>query len=113
MRYGKGWNDISFLVFWVLGFSFIRQGLTLHVIKKVGKKLGVKNRRKLERFMEQVRAFIVVFSELNRTADNPDGVDQGYAVVYFSVSSAFGLAGYFSCAFHSQRANAATRFSST
>lgn len=55
-RYRKGYKDVLFLLFWVVGFSFLRQGLTIWLVKPLGIKLGLKkNNRKLERFMEQVR----------------------------------------------------------
>lgn len=53
-RYGKGWIDICFLLFYVVVFSFIRQGVTLHCMHPLGLKLGIKKGKKLDRFMEQV-----------------------------------------------------------
>lgn len=97
MRYGKGWNDISFLVFWVLGFSFIRQGLTLHVIRKVGMKLGVKKGRKMERFMEQVRAIVVVFVARKMTANFRNAVALGVCCGLLFLFECFRPCGWFLC----------------
>ncbi|KAI5476781.1 hypothetical protein MNV49_007296 [Pseudohyphozyma bogoriensis] len=67
-RYRKGPKDLLFLPFWVVAFSFLRQASTLWVVKPVGRWLGIRGGRKMERFMEQ-----------------------GYAVIYFSCSSLAGL----------------------
>jgi hypothetical protein len=53
-RYKKGWNDVAFLAFYVVAFSFVRQAATQFVIKGLGTRLGVRRGRKMERFLEQV-----------------------------------------------------------
>ncbi|KIO32764.1 hypothetical protein M407DRAFT_241245 [Tulasnella calospora MUT 4182] len=66
--YQKGYGDLAFLAYYVIVFCFIRQGLTLYVLRPLGWKLGVKKEAKLDRFAEQ-----------------------GYAMIYFSTSGALGL----------------------
>ena len=56
-RYGKGWIDVCFLLFYVVVFSFIRQGVTLHLMHPLGLRLGIKKGKKLDRFMEQVKLY--------------------------------------------------------
>lgn len=84
-RFGKGWIDVCFLVFYVVVFSFVRQGVTLHFMHPLGLRLGIKKGKKLDRFMEQVR----LYRRISRTII--DFLIQGYAVVYFAASSIFGL----------------------
>lgn len=67
-KYGKGWYDLTFLGFYIIVFSFLRQSITEFLIRPFAKKLGLKTESKQARFMEQA-----------------------YAVVYFSCSGAFGL----------------------
>ncbi|KAM0747143.1 LAG1-domain-containing protein [Meredithblackwellia eburnea MCA 4105] len=68
IRCRKGPLDLLFLPFWVVAFSFIRQGLTQWVVKPFGKKIGIRRGTKMDRFMEQ-----------------------GYAVIYFLCSSIAGV----------------------
>lgn len=68
LRYGKGPLDLCFLAFYVLVFSFIRQGALQHVITPLAVRAGIPKGRKLERFNEQ-----------------------GYAFLYWSASSIIGL----------------------
>ncbi|GAA5909748.1 uncharacterized protein JCM6883_004622 [Sporobolomyces salmoneus] len=67
-KYGKGYYDLTFLGFYIIVFSFLRQSITEFMIRPLAKKLGLKTESKQARFMEQA-----------------------YAVVYFSCSGAFGL----------------------
>jgi acyl-CoA-dependent ceramide synthase len=67
-KYGKGIYDLTFLGFYIIVFSFLRQSITEFLIRPLAKKLGLKTESKQARFMEQA-----------------------YAVVYFSASGAFGL----------------------
>ncbi|GAA6009318.1 hypothetical protein JCM11491_004271 [Sporobolomyces phaffii] len=67
-KYGKGVYDLTFLGFYIIVFSFLRQSITEYLIRPLAKKLGLKTESKQARFMEQA-----------------------YAVVYFSASGAFGL----------------------
>lgn len=68
IRYAKGLKDLLFLAFYVLVFSFIRQAALYYIIKPIAIRVGIRGERKLERFMEQ-----------------------GYAFMYWSTSSAIGL----------------------
>lgn len=68
IRYAKGLKDLLFLAFYVLVFSFIRQAALYYIIKPIAIRVGIRGERKLERFMEQ-----------------------GYAFMYWSTSSAVGL----------------------
>ncbi|KAG9016631.1 hypothetical protein FRB90_002746 [Tulasnella sp. 427] len=68
VMYQKGYGDLAFLAYYVIVFSFIRQGLTLHVLRPLAWKCGIKKEAKLDRFAEQA-----------------------YAIIYFSTSGALGL----------------------
>lgn len=61
-------QDLAFLAYYVIVFSFLRQFWTIHILRPLAWKLGIKKEAKLDRFAEQ-----------------------GYAVVYFSTSGALGL----------------------
>ncbi|ORY54752.1 TLC domain-domain-containing protein [Leucosporidium creatinivorum] len=67
-RYGKGPHDLSFLLFYIVVFSFLRQSITEFLIRPFARSLGIKSESKLMRFMEQA-----------------------YAIVYFSASGGYGL----------------------
>ncbi|KAN0065711.1 sphingosine N-acyltransferase lag1 [Thecaphora frezii] len=67
-RFQKGYDDIKFLAFYVVIFSFIRQTTTLYLFKPFAKWWGVKGEAKQNRFTEQ-----------------------GYAVLYWGSAAAFGL----------------------
>ncbi|KDE06226.1 hypothetical protein MVLG_03385 [Microbotryum lychnidis-dioicae p1A1 Lamole] len=66
-RFKKGPRDALYLFGWIVIFSCIRQSLR-NPLFALGRKLGLKKMRKLERFMEQ-----------------------GYAFIYFTASSLCGL----------------------
>lgn len=55
VRCRKGWLDLVYLPFFIILFSFIRQGLTQWIVEPFGKYIGISKGRKMERFMEQVR----------------------------------------------------------
>jgi len=57
-RYAKGYGDIAFLAYYIIVFSFIRQFLTIHVLRPLAIKLGIQREGKLDRFGEQGYAFI-------------------------------------------------------
>ncbi|CDU26357.1 related to longevity-assurance protein LAG1 [Sporisorium scitamineum] len=67
-RYQKGYNDLLFLVFYVIVFSFLRQSTTLYIFKPFAKRWGIKSESKQARFTEQ-----------------------GYAVLYWGSAAALGL----------------------
>ncbi|PWY99454.1 LAG1-domain-containing protein [Testicularia cyperi] len=67
-RYQKGYNDLLFLVFYVIVFSFLRQSTTLYIFKPFAKWWGIKSETKQARFTEQ-----------------------GYAVLYWGCAAAMGL----------------------
>ncbi|GAK65825.1 longevity assurance proteins LAG1/LAC1 [Moesziomyces antarcticus] len=67
-RYQKGYNDLLFLVFYVIVFSFLRQSTTLYIFKPFAKWWGIKSESKQARFTEQ-----------------------GYAVLYWGSAAALGL----------------------
>ncbi|TKY85416.1 hypothetical protein EX895_005578 [Sporisorium graminicola] len=67
-RYQKGYNDLLFLVFHVIVFSFLRQSTTLYIFKPFAKWWGIKSESKQARFTEQ-----------------------GYAVLYWGSAAALGL----------------------
>ncbi|SGY89491.1 BQ5605_C039g11752 [Microbotryum silenes-dioicae] len=70
-RFKKGPRDALYLFGWIVIFSCIRQSLR-NPLFALGRKLGLKKMRKLERFMEQ-----------------------GYAFIYFAASSLCGLDSWF------------------
>ncbi|KAL0249771.1 hypothetical protein I308_103073 [Cryptococcus tetragattii IND107] len=66
-RYGKSWWDFAFLANYVIFWTFVRQFVTVRVLRPMAKALGVKG-QKIVRFTEQ-----------------------GYAVFYFGLLGACGL----------------------
>ncbi|KAG8734160.1 hypothetical protein FRC10_011927 [Ceratobasidium sp. 414] len=67
-RFSKGWLDLAFVAYYVVVFAFVRQSITIHIIRPVAKSLGVNRESKLDRFAEQ-----------------------GYAVLYFGCFGSLGL----------------------
>lgn len=53
-RFRKGPRDLLFLGYWIVVFSFVRTTLMQGPLKTLGRKFGIRRRRKLERFEEQV-----------------------------------------------------------
>ncbi|EJD53612.1 longevity assurance proteins LAG1/LAC1 [Auricularia subglabra TFB-10046 SS5] len=68
VSYIKGYNDLWFLAYWVICFSFIRLFWTVHVFHPMARHYGIRDQGKIIRYGEQ-----------------------GYAVVYFTVMGSFGL----------------------
>ncbi|KAG9005767.1 hypothetical protein FRB94_001333 [Tulasnella sp. JGI-2019a] len=66
--YRKGYGDIAFLLYYVVVFSFVRQTVTLYVLRPLALRLGIRKERTVDRFAEQ-----------------------GYAAFYFTVSGSLGL----------------------
>ena len=69
-RYQKGYLDLLFIAFYVIVWSFVRQGTTLYIFHPFARSFGIKKAAKLDRFGEQ-----------------------GYAITYFSFTSILGLVG--------------------
>ncbi|KAJ7498822.1 longevity assurance proteins LAG1/LAC1 [Mycena latifolia] len=67
-RYAKGWCDLMFLAYNIVFFSCFRQLITVNLFRPIAKYFGLKKEAKLDRFGEQ-----------------------GYAVVYFLLSGAWGF----------------------
>ncbi|KAJ7485669.1 longevity assurance proteins LAG1/LAC1 [Mycena latifolia] len=67
-RYEKGWCDFLFLAYNIVFFACLRQLLTVNLFRRLARYFGLKKQTKLDRFGEQ-----------------------GYAVVYFLLSGAWGL----------------------
>ncbi|KAG8746757.1 hypothetical protein FRC10_003740 [Ceratobasidium sp. 414] len=73
-RFDKGWllnseiQDLVFVAYYVIFFSFVRQSVTIHIIRPFARSLGVSRESKLDRFAEQ-----------------------GYAVLYFGCFGSLGL----------------------
>ncbi|KAJ7457266.1 longevity assurance proteins LAG1/LAC1 [Mycena galericulata] len=67
-RYAKGWCDLLFLAYNIVFFSCFRQFLTEVLFRRIARYFGLKKEAKLDRFGEQ-----------------------GYAVVYFALSGAWGV----------------------
>lgn len=51
-KYARGPKDWLFLGYYIVFWSFVRQAMTLHVIRPMGKRLGVRG-QKLMRFTER------------------------------------------------------------
>lgn len=66
--YRKGYNDLFFLAYWVICFSFIRLFWTVYVFHPMARYFGIRSEGKIFRFGEQ-----------------------GYAVVYFTAMGSLGL----------------------
>ncbi|KAJ7211269.1 longevity assurance proteins LAG1/LAC1 [Mycena pura] len=66
-RYAKGWCDLLFIAYYVVVFSCFRQLVTVELGTRVAKLFGIRRRAKIARFGEQA-----------------------YALVYFSLSGAYG-----------------------
>jgi len=67
-RYQKGYFDLAFIAYYVIFWSFVRQSLTIYVLKPMARWFGVKKEIKLERFAEQ-----------------------GYAIIYFAIMGTWGV----------------------
>ncbi|KAJ7665528.1 TLC domain-containing protein [Mycena rosella] len=67
-RYAKGWCDLLFLAYNIVFFSCFRQLITVNLCRRIAKYFGLKKEAKLDRFGEQ-----------------------GYAIVYFLLSGAWGF----------------------
>ncbi|KAF9057653.1 TLC domain-containing protein [Panaeolus papilionaceus] len=57
-RYQKTWQDLLFLAYYIVFFSFIRQAITINISGPLAKYFGLKRQSKIERFGEQVYALI-------------------------------------------------------
>lgn len=67
-RYGKGWQDICFALFYVVIFSILRQVLTHEVFRPLARRAGLRSDIKQTRFAEQ-----------------------GYALFYWGLASLLGV----------------------
>ncbi|RSH88614.1 hypothetical protein EHS25_002841 [Saitozyma podzolica] len=66
-KYTKAWTDFLFLAYYIIFWSFVRQFVTIHVLRPLAKSLGIKG-GKIMRFTEQ-----------------------GYAVFYFGILGVCGI----------------------
>ncbi|KAI0318702.1 TLC domain-containing protein [Amylostereum chailletii] len=67
-RFRKGWLDIAFVAYYIVFWSFIRQVITIHLLRPVARYFKLRTEAKLDRFGEQ-----------------------GYAMIYFAFFGAWGL----------------------
>jgi len=67
-HYQKGYLDITFIAYYIIVWSFVRQSITMYIFHPMAKVVGVKKPAKIDRFGEQ-----------------------GYAVAYFTFTSILGL----------------------
>ncbi|KAG8703930.1 hypothetical protein FRC08_002559 [Ceratobasidium sp. 394] len=51
-RFDKGWLDLVFVAYYVIFFSFVRQSVTIHIIRPFAKSLGVHRESKLDRCVQ-------------------------------------------------------------
>ena len=63
-------QDIAFVLYYIVFFSWFRESLALYVLKPLARRHGIRKPAKLDRFVEQ-----------------------GYAVIYFTLSGSLGLVG--------------------
>lgn len=57
-RYAKSFQDLLFIAFYIIVFSFFRQFVTIWMCQPVGRWFGIKKEGKLARFGEQVYAMV-------------------------------------------------------
>ncbi|KDQ12730.1 hypothetical protein BOTBODRAFT_188998 [Botryobasidium botryosum FD-172 SS1] len=57
-RYAKGYGDLAFLAYYIVVFSFIRQFITIHILRPFAYSQGIRKEAKLDRFAEQGYAVI-------------------------------------------------------
>ncbi|KAJ6515798.1 longevity assurance proteins LAG1/LAC1 [Mycena sanguinolenta] len=67
-RYAKSWADFLFIAYNIIFFSCFRQFVTVNICRRIAQYCGITKEAKLDRFGEQ-----------------------GYAVVYFGITGAWGL----------------------
>lgn len=53
LRYGKGWMDLCFWLYYIVVFSFLRQFLTMQVFRPLAIHWGIRGTNKIARFTEQ------------------------------------------------------------
>ncbi len=58
LRYAKGPQDLVFVLYHIIVFSFVRQFTLFNIIHPFALRLGIKRGTKLERFGEQVYALL-------------------------------------------------------
>ncbi|KAF9158774.1 sphingosine N-acyltransferase lag1 [Mortierella sp. AD010] len=51
--YEKTWEDLYFLLFWVINFTFLRASVMTYVLTPLARRLGATNERAVGRFAEQ------------------------------------------------------------
>lgn len=67
-RYQKGPNDLLFVAYHIVFWSFVRQSFTIYVCRPVARRCGLRRQAKLDRFGEQA-----------------------YAILYWGLAGAWGL----------------------
>ena len=72
--YEKSWDDLYFLVFWVLTFTFLRASVMNYVLMPAARRLGATTERAVLRFAEQ-----------------------GWICLYYSCSWVLGMVSFFLC----------------
>lgn len=58
VAYRKGYNDLWFLAYWVICFSFIRLFWTVYILHPVARRFGIQAESKVLRFGEQGYSFV-------------------------------------------------------
>jgi acyl-CoA-dependent ceramide synthase len=66
-KYQKGWLDFIFIGYYIVFWSFVRQFVTLHILRPMARRLGIRG-AKIMRFTEQ-----------------------GYAIFYFGIMGIAGI----------------------
>lgn len=49
----KSWNDLYFLFFWIMAFTFLRAAVMTHVLMPLARRWGATSERTVVRFAEQ------------------------------------------------------------
>lgn len=68
VAYAKSYWDLAFIAYYIIVWSFVRQSLTIYLLKPIARHYGIRKPAKLDRFAEQ-----------------------GYAVIYFTALGSLGL----------------------
>ncbi len=60
-RYQKGYYDLTFIAYYIVFWSMVRQIITLNICRPIARYFGIRKEAKIERFGEQGYAMIYFF----------------------------------------------------
>jgi acyl-CoA-dependent ceramide synthase len=81
-RYTNGWDDLYFVGFWIIAFTYIRIAIMQSWLNPLGKKLGIRG-SKLERFEEQ--GYIIFYYVISWTCGMVSNNSWHMMVVLYSL----------------------------